>query len=293
MSQPNPFQSPAVAESHEQDTAMAMVPIVPRPALLSKSSIAAIVWMTMLLLFAIVGTVLYHHAVFTPLSILLIPSAVWLGAGRGWAGVRMLVVAVLFFAFSRIGSTFIEEDIFDFSREMHGITLLTAALLIAIVDGVLCLAVRHRGNRKGPSIAQIMLALLGFLLLVPSVLETFMPPIYLLDLVVYPAQSYQVAYVIGAVIAGTSIPLLVRKHDLLKYRRVGLGLAVVSVMTVISLAVLTMEGLQNVILSPLISLTWQSGIALILYPVDYTLRIFGTSLVEIPMKPIASETTDA
>lgn len=247
----------------------------------------------MLLLFAIVGTVLYHHAVFTPLSILLIPSAVWLGAGRGWAGVRMLVVAVLFFAFSRIGSTFIEEDIFDFSREMHGITLLTAALLIAIVDGVLCLAVRHRGNRKGPSIAQIMLALLGFLLLVPSVLETFMPPIYLLDLVVYPAQSYQVAYVIGAVIAGTSIPLLVRKHDLLKYRRVGLGLAVVSVMTVISLAVLTMEGLQNVILSPLISLTWQSGIALILYPVDYTLRIFGTSLVEIPMKPIASETTDA
>ncbi|MHC2068960.1 hypothetical protein ACYFX5_15935 [Bremerella sp. T1] len=293
MSQPNPFQSPA-AESREQEAAVAMVPIVPRPALLSKSSIAAHIWVGAWLAFVVIRMKYDSNEwAFVPSMALFVPLAVWLGVGSGWAGLRMAIVAFLFFVYTRLMTITIGWEPAGFQQDLLGCSILSTAGLTAIIDALIALAVRDFRRSFGMNTSQAITTCIGLCLLVPALFETYLPLFYRHNVVGPFEGSFLVSLTLAAFIIPPTVSLLLRKHSLLQWRFVGMLFAMGTLTAIVSLWVLWQDGsesMQNALMTVPI---FQLICAAILFPLDYVLRCWGWSLVEIPMKPVASETTDA
>lgn len=264
---------------------MQYVPIVEPPRLLSLWSLLALVWLIAWAVGVTVLTINFPEGIFLPISAVFIPIAVWLGAGRGWTGVRMLIVAAAFFAFTRLGINAFEWDQGSFQQEILGLVILAASIFTAVADWGVSFFASERVPR--PTTPQLILIGIGLGMMVPALLETYMPPINLWYLLWMDKGTQEVVINMGMVIAAPSVPLLMRKHGQLKRRWQGLFIAMIVATVAMFFIVLRAERWQEALTALWGSPMLQIIVASIIYPLDYVLRACGWSLIDIPRIPSA------
>lgn len=290
MNEANPFQSPAATETGDPQANVSTEPIVPQPTLLSTAGIAAHVWVGAWLVFIAYRTIyndgptLYVTGLF-----LFLPITVWLGAGSGWAGIRMIVTAILFFVFSRLMGLFFDWDTYGHDQNVLGLSIIVSALAVAFADALVAIIAKDAARALSMTAAQAIIAAFGVCLLVAVLLEKFVSSIIRLEQIEFPETYFVTAISMAVVTLGPAVSLLMRKHALLRWRLVGMLIAMGSLTGIACVYALLIEGVSSAIPAMLAVPIFQLICAAIFFPVDYVLRCWGTSLVEIPMKKVSTE----